>query len=198
MKPLLAFCVLSLAAGSASADYKASVPRGNVQRVVVAVPAGEIVVRNGAADRISIDGYAERHDEIVDDTKLEIVVKGTDATIRRTSAPSFTSYTVTIEVPAGTSIDLGTKYGEVRMEGTFGDVDVDLNAGEIRLRTPRAQVKELNASVTVGEVHTNLGDRTVSREGLFPGRTHWSNPTGKSSVDLHTTAGEVRVTLTQP
>src|SRR5947207_7064470 len=122
MRTLIAICSVSLAAATASADFKAAVPRGNVQRVVVAVPAGEVKIQNGPADRISIDGYAERHDEIVDDTKLEIVVRGTDATIRRTSAPHFTSYTVTIEVPPGTAIDLGTKYGEVRLDGAFGDV----------------------------------------------------------------------------
>ena len=198
MRTLIAFCAVSLAAATASADFKAAVPRGGVQRVVVAVPAGEIKVRNGAADRISIDGYAERHDEIVEDTKLEIVVRGTDAVVRRTSAPHFTSYTVTIEVPPGTAVDLDTKYGEVRLDGSFGDVDADLHAGEIHLRMPRASVRELNASAMVGEVHTNLGDRTISREGVFPGRTHWTNDAGKSRVNLHTTAGEVHVTLTQP
>jgi len=198
MRTVIAFCAVSLAAASASADFQASVPRGNVQRVVIAVPAGEVKVHNGPADRISIDGYAERHDEIVEDTKLEIVVRGSEATIRRTPAPRFTSYTVTITVPPGTAIDIDTKYGEVRLDGTFGDVDADLNAGEIRLRTPRASVRELNASAMVGEVHTNLGDRTVSREGLFPGRTHWMNESGKSRINLHTTAGEVHVTLTQP
>lgn len=198
MRTLIAFCAVSLAAATASADFKTAVPRGNVQRVVVAVPAGEIKVRNGPADRISIDGYAERHDEIVEDTKLEIVVRDKEAIVRRTSALHFTSYTVTIEVPPGTAIDLATKYGDVRLDGSFGDVDADLNAGEIRLRTPRTQVRELNASAMVGEVHTNLGDRTISREGLFPGRTHWTNEGGRSRINLHTTAGEVHVTLTQP
>jgi hypothetical protein len=59
-------------------------------------------------------------------------------------------------------------------------------------------VKELTASCRIGEVHTHLGDRTIDREGVFPGTTHFVNPNGGRSVmNLHTTVGEVHVTLTQ-
>jgi len=73
----------------------------------------------------------------------------------------------------------------------------DMRAGEVNLRVPRAKVRELNASCRVGEVRTNLGTEVVTREGLFPGRTHFFNAAGKAHVNAHVTAGEVDVTLTQ-
>src|SRR5258706_500091 len=99
-------------------------------------------------------------------------------------------FAMAIEVPSGADLDVETHFGEVHLEGTFGNVDVDMNAGEIHMTTPRASVRELAASCRVGEVHANLGDKIVDREGLFPGTTHFTNPNGgKGDVRLHVTAG---------
>ncbi|HKO56658.1 MAG TPA: hypothetical protein VJ276_12335 [Thermoanaerobaculia bacterium] len=195
MRHLIACCALSLLATAAFAGFDQTVARGGVRRIVIDVPAGEVTVRNGAADRISISGYARRHEEIIDDAKLVIRIDGDKATVARVGGSHFTNYSVRVEVPPGTAVDVGTHFGEVRLDGTFGDVDVSLRAGEVRLYTPRATVRELNASAMVGEVHTDLGDRTIQREGVFPGRTHWENAAGKSHVNVRTTAGEVHVRL---
>jgi hypothetical protein len=77
------------------------------------------------------------------------------------------------------------------------DIDIDMRAGEIDVKVPKATVKELNASCRVGEVRTNLGHEVITREGVFPGRTKFVNAAGKSHVNVHVTAGEVDVTLTQ-
>jgi hypothetical protein len=192
-----------------------SVPGSTVKRVVVDIPAGEITIRNGVSNRIAVDGVVRRNyngsddrepmQRLVDDVGVAIQVRGEEATIYRTFGPNArgwrarnsTPEEITIEVPAGLDVALETKYGEVRMDGSFGDVDVSLRAGEIQLRMPRAEVRSLNASCLAGEVHTNLGDRVIDREGLFPGRTHFENSSGKSHENVHVTAGEVRVTLTQ-
>jgi len=186
-----------------------------VRRVVIDIPAGEIVVRNGSRDRIAVSGVVRRdydgRDEreemqrLVDDINLAIEVRGDEATIYRTFGPNAhgwrarhsTPEDITIEVPEGIDVDLATRFGEVRMDGSFGDVDINLRAGEIALRMPRAEVRSLHASCTVGEVHTNLGDRVISREGLFPGSTHFENTSGRSVVNVHVTAGEVHVTLSR-
>ncbi|HEV7921167.1 MAG TPA: hypothetical protein VGR02_10305 [Thermoanaerobaculia bacterium] len=195
MRHLIACCALLLTATAALAGFDQTIQRGQVRRLVIDVPAGEVTVRNGAADRITISGYARRNEEMVQDAKLVLRVAGDQATVARIGGSHFTNYSVRIEVPPGTAIAVNTRYGEVRLGGTFGDIDVSLRAGEVHLETPRASVRELNASALVGEVHTNLGDRTIDREGVFPGRTHWENAAGKSRVTVHTTAGEVHVTL---
>jgi hypothetical protein len=195
MRHLIACCALSLLATAAFAGFDQTVARGNVRRLVIDVPAGEVTVRNGAADRIAISGYARRNEEMIDDAKLVLRIDGDQATVARVGGSHFTNYSVRVEVPPGTAVAVGTRYGEVRLDGTFGDVDVSLRAGEVRISTPRATVRELNASAMVGEVHTDLGDRTIEREGVFPGRTHWENAGGKSRVNVRTTAGEVHVRL---
>lgn len=221
MRTLLAVAALSLTAITASAEpkvkhaFESAIPRGAVQRVVIDIPAGEIEIRNGAPDRLSVSGYIAREPDsagsrdkeqrIVNDTTIEIYASNREAIVRRRFGPEadswrggmFSDYHVVLVVPPGMSIDVQTRYGEVSLEGSFGDIDIDLRAGEVDLRIPQRDVRQLQASCRVGEVHTRIGDEIVEREGLFPGRTRYSNPNGKSVVNVHVTAGEVRATLTK-
>lgn len=196
------------AAAGVSHPVSASAARGGVRRVIVDIPAGELVVRNGAADRIRVSGEVRRDDDDseaareVKETSLEIFVDGGDAIVRKAGSSSWgwrmhTNYHLTIELPRGMAVDLETKYGEVTIEGEFGNIETDLRAGEIHLRTPRASVHELNASVRIGEVHTDFGEDREDHEGILPGTTHFINASGRSRINLHTTVGELYVTLTR-
>ncbi len=195
--------------------FQSSIPRGRVKRVVVDVPAGDIEIRNGAADRLSVSGTVSRdadeaesrskEQRIVNDTNVEIYANNDEAVVRRRfgteaqgwRASMFSDYTVKLEVPAGTSIDLETRAGDVTIEGSFGDIDVDLRAGDIDLRIPKKDVRELNASARIGTVRTKIGDEFIEHEGVLPGDTRYVNENGKSIVNVHATAGDVRVTLTK-
>ncbi|MFZ2493314.1 MAG: hypothetical protein WA208_17685 [Thermoanaerobaculia bacterium] len=220
-KLLLVTFALLLAAPSAFAEriarhpFNVSLPLARVQRLVIDVSYGEFTVRNGSAGSIGIAGEASRDYEstkegvwaqkIVDDTSVEFRVNGAEAVLRPKYGPNaqswrarkFTGFNLVIDVPKGLDVVFETTAGEISMDGTFGNIDVDLRAGEIDLRTPRATVRDLKASCRVGEVRTNLGDEVVTREGVLPGATKFFNAAGKSNVSLHTTAGEVRVTLTK-
>lgn len=200
--------VCSTAAADVSHPVSASVRRGNVRRVIVDIAAGEINVHNGASDRISVTGEVQRNDDDAESARqvknasIEIAVDGDDAIIRKAGGSGWgwrmhTSYRLTIEVPRGVGVDFETRAGEVTLEGEFGNVNVDLRAGEIHLRTPRSLVKELNASARIGEVHTDFGDDREDHEGILPGTTHFINANGKSRINLHTTVGELHVTLTR-
>ena len=218
MRRAFVAAVSLLAASAASADVahpvSASVPRAHIRRVIVDIPSGEINVRNGASDRIRVSGEVRRNSDedrarnqrIVNDIDVEIFVDSEDALIRRKFGPEAggwrghtlkTNYHLTIEVPRGLGVSLETKYGEVTLEGEFGNIDADLRAGEIHLRTPRASVKELNASVRIGEVHTDFGEDREDHEGILPGTTHFINANGRSRINVHTTVGELHVTLTR-
>lgn len=219
MRTSLFFTAALLVAGAAAADdvehkFQSVVPRGQVQRVVVDIPAGNFTVRNGAPGRIALTGIASRDydgprervwaQKVVDDTSVEIYINGPEAVVRRKfgrnadsfRAQKFTAIDLRLELPPGVDIDFDTTAGEVDVAGDFGDISVDLRAGEVDVRVPRARVREMNASCRVGEVRANLGTEVVTKEGIFPGRTHYFNARGKTHVNVHVTAGEVDVTLT--
>ena len=222
MRQLLLIAAAALAAAPALADeevshpFKASVPRAGIRRVIIDISAGEIALRNGPSDRVAVsgearreyDGYRQRDKQqrIIDDIGAEIFTNGNDALVRATYGPNahgwsarswHTNYRLTVEVPRGMDVDIETRYGELTLEGDFGNLNVDLRAGEIHLRTPRASVHELNASVRIGEVHTDFGVDREDHEGIFPGSTHFVNAGGRSRINVHTTVGELHVTLTR-
>jgi hypothetical protein len=215
LTPLLLLSAVPLAAEPRVRHaFSSSAAIGGARRVVVVIPTGDVTLRNGPVGQLSVSGYASREPDgprsreqqqiIVNDASVDIVVGAGEAVIRRHFGPeakgfsgeTFTSFHVTIEAPPGINVDIKTKFGDVRIDGTFGDLDVDLRAGEIDARLPHASVRELRASCRVGEVRTTIRDEIIEREGLFPGRTRFVNPDGKSMVTLHVTAGEVRVALT--
>jgi hypothetical protein len=216
---LLAASLLLATVATADADVEHSfqrvVNRGSVKRVLIAIPAGSFTIRNGSATQLALSAVVSRDydnakekawaQQVVNDTTVEFYVNGADAVVRRKFGPNaqswraqkFSGLDLRLDLPAGVSVEFETTAGEVDMAGDFGDIDIDMRAGDIELRVPRASVRELNASCRVGEVRTNTGTELTSREGVFPGKTKFVNPAGKSRVNVHVTAGEVDVTLTQ-
>ena len=221
MRHALLLSAALLASVTAAADqdvehkFQSVVPSGQVRRVLIDIPTGSFTIRNGAASHIGVSGVASRDydgarerawaQKVVNDTSVEIYVNGAEAIVRRKfgrnadswRAQKFTGIDLRLDLPAGVDIEFETTAGEVDVAGDFGDVTVDLRAGEVDVRVPRAKVRELNASCRIGEVRTNLGTEIVSKEGIFPGRTHYFNAKGKTHVNVHVTAGEVDVTLVQ-
>ena len=219
MRSTLIAAAALLAAGGALADdyvthsFSSTAARGAIRRVVIDVPAGDVKLRNGAGDRINVTGSVkrdydddrEKQQRVVDDISVEIYTSPTEAVVRRKLGPrghswnarNNSDYRIVVEVPAGLDVVVETKYGDVEIDGNFGSLTCDLRAGEIHATLPRETVKDLTASVRVGEVHASVGDRRIDNEGVFPRAAKWTNPAGgRSSVNLHTTAGEVHVTLT--
>jgi hypothetical protein len=216
----LAFTAALLTATVALADqdvthaFHSSVPRGRVQRVVIDIPTGEFTLRTGAATTLALSGIASRDYDtakerdwaqgVVNDTSVEFYVNGTEAVVRRRFGPKasswrsqkFTGMDLRIDLPPGMDVTFETTAGEVDLDGQFGNVSLDMRAGEIKLRMPKTMVRELNASARIGEVRTHIGNDVTSREGILPGKTKYFNAGGKSVVNVHVTAGEVDVTLT--
>ena len=218
MRTALIAAAALLAAGSALAtdyvthNFSSTAPLGAVRRIVIDVPAGDVHLRNGAAGRINVTGSVkrdydddrEKQQRVVDDISVELYTSPTEAVVRRKLGPNAhgwsarnnSDYRVTVEVPPGVDVAFETAFGDVDIDGLFGSVTVDLRAGEIHAAFPREMVKDLTASVRVGEVHASVGDRRIDNEGVFPRAAKWTNPSGgRASVKLHTTAGEVHVTL---
>jgi hypothetical protein len=216
----LSLLVLSLAfaastlASDVEHQFQNAVAAGKVSRVVVEIPFGSFTVRNGSSERIALSGIASRDydgqreriwaQKVVDDTSAEIEIRGAEAIVKTKFGPNakswrarkFTGMDLRLELPAGLDLKFDTSAGEIDIEGDYGDIDVDLRAGEIRVKVPQSAVRELNASCRIGEVVTNLGKEIVTREGVLPGRTHFYNADGRTHVNVHTTVGEVDVILT--
>jgi hypothetical protein len=220
MRNLLAVAALLLTAGTALADrhvskpFQASVPAAHIERVFIDIPAGEVHLVNGTAPTISISGIARRscsngakseaeQQRIINDISARISVEDGVATVERTfgrnadtwKAKKFSEFEITIAVPPGMEVEVGTIFGDVEAHGRFGDLSIDLRAGDVDVELPRDSIRELEASVRVGDVDANFGERHMTSEGVFPSAQRYENGTGTARVSLHATAGDVRVSL---
>jgi hypothetical protein len=219
MRKLFFAASLLLASAVSAADvehsFQRTVARGSIRRILIDIPTASFTIRNGSANQLALSAIVSRDfdgaeekvwaQKVVNDTTVEFYVNGPDAVIRRKFGPNaqswraqkFSGLDLRLDLPAGVDIQFETTAGEVDMAGSFGNIDLDMRAGEIDLRMPRAMVRELNASCRIGEVRTNVGTELITKEGLFPGATRFLNPAGRSRVNVHVTAGEIDVTLTQ-
>jgi hypothetical protein len=205
--------VPAFGSGAVSHRFQSGASLGRVQRVVIDIPAGDVTVRNGVRDRITLSGFArrncdgpesrEKQQRIADDITAVITTDAGVARIERRfgsdargfGARKLTAFEIVVEVPPGIAVEVGTSFGDVSLEGTFGDVAVDLKAGDVKFEVPRSSVRYLDASVRLGDVHADFGDRTVSSEGVFAKPVRFTNVSGHSIVNLHATAGDVTVRL---
>src|SRR5205085_4684487 len=117
--------------------FSSSAPLGTARRVFVDVETGDITIRNSATATINVRGTikretdydeSEKNQRIVDDSSAEIYVNRDEAIVRRKFGPNAqgwraqthnAEWSVTIEVPVGVSVELGTRYGDIDVEGTF-------------------------------------------------------------------------------
>src|SRR5512138_3844195 len=116
MRALVA--VTLLASAPAFADFtddhsvRVVAPLKSVRLVTIAIPAGSIVLRNGAADRIVVDGTVNH-----EDVGIAIDVRGDHATIYRTFGPDARNWggrhaevELSIDVPANVDVDVATHF----------------------------------------------------------------------------------------
>lgn len=221
MKHILAsFGVLALCSGTAFAHREVSrtfhtvANATGVEHVSIDISVGEVTIRSAPAPQIELSGRMERDyggvrgrrraQEILDDTEIEVEVRGSRATIRERLGPAArrgharwlrSALDIRITLPAGVNLEVEQTIGELDIAGDFRDVDVDMKVGEVTVRLPKRNVRELSARATIGEVHTDVGDRIFSRDGLFAGRTRYVNAAGTGVVDVRLKVGEVEVSL---
>lgn len=216
---MLSCAVLLLLAGRAIADPKVSrdfrveAAAGSVERVIVEIGVSELEIRNGPAGSIVAHGMVKREYKssedikearaILDQSDVEIEIDGSRAIIRRKlgrdadgwRVRNQTQFTVIVEIPVAVDVEVQQKVGEITVDGSFGNIDIDLGVGEVRIRTPKNNVREVSARARIGENRTHTGDRIITREGVLAGRTEFFNDGGTSRLHVAVGVGEIDIEL---
>jgi len=188
------------------------VPASEILRIVVELPDAEVTIRNTSEKTLRVIGtYSTSHrgkdskeaQAVVDAASLSIETNGPRAIIRRELSGKAGSFLarrsldlkVEILAPSYVNIEVKQSSGHVKIDGTFRDIDVSMNRGDVSVRTAKRNVRELTASSRMGKVNTNIGDRTVSREGVLMGSTYFINDGGASSMKVAVRFGTVNIEL---
>jgi hypothetical protein len=213
---LLMVPVIALAQPAPTAVHKfqSSVPLGTIDRVILEVSVAQVDLRNSTDGTIALSGEVRREyddaralaaaQKIVDASDVVITMRGSAAVIERrfgkdassrSARGHRTKFDIHLTVPSSVAVEVRQKVGDIDVSGEFGDLFIDVSVGDVRIALPKRSIKELIAKATIGEVSTNLGDRIVTREGIFAGRTHYLNEGGHATLNVTVGVGDVAIDL---
>lgn len=221
MRITTAFLIASLASTSVTLaasrveavhSYSSRLPAQNVRRVVIQVPVSETTVIAVPGDEIRLEGTARREYSGDDEQKsTQRLVDGASVTMKARGRNiyidsqinskanwyqrSSIKFRFTLYVPENLAVELHQRDADVVVRGNVGDVDATVNVGTIKVEVPKRQVAELLAKSRIGEVTTDLPDRTVVKQGVFAGATSFLNDGGKSVLHLRLNVGRIDVSL---
>ena len=217
---LLSLALATVVAAPATAEsvvrqVERSLPAAGISRVYVEFPLSSLKIRNTASANVHVSGTVERDfvtgrgerkaKEIIDDTDVELSLRGRSLYIRPKLGPAArgflrssrdSKFQLTIDLPRNVDLQVDQSVGQLNLTGTYGNVEMNMSVGDIKVAMPRDAVRELLASASIGEVRTNLGERIVTAEGFFAGSTHFINEGGRSTVKVKLRVGDADIELT--
>lgn len=210
---LFSFATLVFAKNEVTHSFTSKLPASNVRRVVLELPTCDTTIMATTDSEIRIEGTARREYDgpndlreeqaIADSGAITMRMRGRNVYVERTFSAgteswherNSTKFRFTLYVPEGLPIEIRQKVGNVVLRGNLGDVDAGVSVGDVSLVMPKKLVSELTAISRVGEVTTNLPDRTITKQGVFAGATRFLNDGGKSVVQIKVSVGQVHIDL---
>lgn len=205
----------AFAADRIERPISATIDTTDVSRVVIDIPSSALNIFTDRSGKATVDGTASRSyrnernrdeaERLIAGANVSLQRRGRTLFIERDlgasgsrfwNTPNATQFDVAITIPEGLPVEISHNAGAISMEGSFGDLDVRIGAGDLTLRMPRSVLAELDASTTVGELRTDLGPRVVEKSGVMAGSTTFINDQGTSKVRLRVRAGTIDVKLT--
>jgi hypothetical protein len=105
------------------------------------------------------------------------------------------SLRVIVQVPRSLRVDVKMGAGSLEIAGVGKDLNIDLGAGEIVVRSTDRSVGSIRVDLAVGEVQIHHGGRTRDYARILGGPVRWNEGRGESGIDVDLGAGSVDVTL---
>ena len=177
---------------------------------------GELEIANSTAERIEVSGTVTRQydraseiteaQRIVDVSGVRVDRVGSRAVLRRQFGPSAgsrsgrgskTHFSLKIAVPPGMHLEVRQSAGDLALNGSFGDMMIRMRVGDVTVKVPKKNVREVVAGSRIGTAIVDLGDQVVTKEGLLSGKINYINEGGSSMLDVAVSIGNINIQLTR-
>jgi hypothetical protein len=211
MRPLFAATLLlCLAAPSAAAKTTLqaetrSWPVTRDQHVRVEFPVGELRVEASNGDRVRFEltveckgSNVERCMERAERLKLDTRSTGNALVIEVRGYPKMNprfSLHGVLQVPRDNDLQVEMGVGQLVVIGMEGSIDADLGVGEADIESPKGAMRRVTVEVGIGDARIRAGGDRRESSGLFGREVHWSEGSGRSTLQLNVGVGEATVSL---
>ncbi|HYU34902.1 MAG TPA: hypothetical protein VEW48_22350 [Thermoanaerobaculia bacterium] len=182
-------------------------PASDVDRVLVDVPVGEVIIEGSNDRQVELDVKLECDErggaceELSKRVRVVYSRDGGDLTLRLKEWPKSRNKGleahVRVSVPRELQLKADLGVGELRIASLEGGVDADLGVGELNITMPAFAVASVNADAGIGEANLIAAGRRYESSGLIAREIRWNKGTGRARVDADCGVGEVNVKLTQ-
>jgi hypothetical protein len=182
-------------------------PVNGVERVVVDVPVGEVVIEGSNDRQVDLEVRLECDDRggACEDLSKRVKVvysrDGDDLTLRLKEWPKSRNKGleahVLVRMPRDLPLKADLGVGELRIESLESGVNADLGVGELSIDMPAAAVGSVSADVGIGEANLTAAGKHYESAGLVAREIRWNKGTGKARVEADCGVGEINVVLTK-
>jgi hypothetical protein len=182
-------------------------PAGNVERVLVDVPVGEVTIEGSNGPQVDFEVTLECDErggaceDLAKRVKVVYSREGGDLTLRLKEWPKSRNKGleahVRVRVPRTLSLKADLGVGQMNIQALESNVDADLGVGELNITLPVASVGSVNADTGIGEANLSAAGRRYESAGLVAKEIRWNKGTGKSRVEADCGVGEIDIRLTK-
>lgn len=157
----------------------------------VRLPVGDVRITRGDSNQIRLRYTVKSHRESkVKDSRVDFDIHGRDAEIDFHAATmGNTQFSVELEVPQNTNLDIHDKVGDLTIQDIEGDKDVQLGVGDVRIDLERSAYYLVNASTSIGDVTGN----GYGESSGWLGKTLKYHGDGKYELRAHVGVGDINL-----
>jgi hypothetical protein len=182
-------------------------PGAGVERVLVDVPVGEVIIDGGTGTQIQLevrlecDERGDACEELARRVKVVFSREAGELTLRvkewpKTSNKGLEAH-VRVLVPHDLALEAHLGVGQLNIASLDGDVEAELGVGELNITLPAASVGSVSADTGIGAANLVASGRHYESAGLVAREIRWNKGTGKSRVEADCGVGEIDIKLTK-
>lgn len=173
--------------GNTKSVEKPFVSGGNIQ---MRLQAGDYQIKAGSTDRIVVSWSGSR----AEDAHAQVRVSGSQAWIE-TQTPDNNGPHFTIEVPSRSNLQVRLTAGALGVAPLKGDLDLELQAGDLRIDVDDPQLfSSVAASTSVGDLSS--GPFHADEKGWLGRSIRWAGG-GKYRLQAHVGTGDLTISTAQ-
>ena len=200
-------------AGAADTDevvrsFRQQIPVGSADQVYLELPVGEVTVEAWDNPQVNLDVKVacnqkrskSRCAEAAQGLRLVYNTSGDRLHVEVKNWPKISGgkglhLIARINVPRDLPLRTELGVGELNVQGTAGDLDVDLGVGEVNITLPKDSIRSVDLDTGIGEASLIAAGRRYESAGLMARELSWDKGTGRSGVKVDCGVGEIDVIL---
>ncbi len=204
--PAILVLALPAAAGGPVRTLAERWPTGEVARVELEFPVGEVVVTahdgRDLVVRVELEcerGKSRSCQEAAQAVRLHGSASESRLRVQLRNWPKVGARglhaNARVQVPRALPLSCDLGVGELRVEGMEGDLTLDLGVGEVQVVMAESAVRVVNLDVGVGEADLSTPRGRQKGSGWIAKELHWKKGPGEATVKIDCGVGEIRVAL---